>query len=142
MPGPRPKPLSLQIVEGDPRKRGKRKLAQAAKMQRKGIPILPPAPANLTAEEQSQYETLAAAVDLLGLTDSSDSEVVALAAIACVQAREVKSGSALRTALAYLTSLGCGGPASRMRMPPEKGDQTQDLMAILSAPRAPKEKVQ
>lgn len=136
MRGRKPNPISLQIAEGDPRKRGKRKLAQAAKMQRKGIPILPPAPATLTPAEQSQYETLAAAVDVLGLSDSSDSEVVALAAIACVQARASKSGSALRTALAYLSSLGCGGPASRMRMPLEKpANGEKDLMEMLSTPR-------
>lgn len=142
MRGRKPKPLSLQIAEGDTRKRGKRKLAAALKAQRRGIPVLPPAPANLTPAEQSQYETIADAVEVLGLTDSSDSECVALAAIACVQAKEIKSGTALRTALTYLTSLGCGGPASRMRMPPEKGDGSQDLMTMLSAPRAPKENVQ
>lgn len=143
MRGPKPKPISLQIAEGDPRKRGKRKLAEANKRQRRGIPIIPPAPATLTPAEQSQYETIAAAVDVLGITDSSDSECVTLAAIACVQAREIKSGTALRTALAYLTSLGCAGPASRMRMSSDKpANGEKDLMDMLSAPRAPKEKVQ
>jgi hypothetical protein len=39
--------------------------------------------------------------------------------------------------------LGLGGPASRVRLPIEKAaNGEKDLMAMLSAPRAPKEKVQ
>lgn len=143
MRGRKPKPLPLQIAEGDTRKRGRIKLRQALQSQRKGIAVLPPPPPGLDAEERGHYEEIASAIDLLGLADSSDATVVALAAIACAKAREKKSGESLRTALAYLSSLGCGGPASRQRLAADKpANGEKDLMDMLSAPRAPKEKVQ
>ena len=153
--GRKPKPLSLQIAEGDTRKRGRLKLRQELANQPKGIPILPPPPPGLDAEERGHYEEIAAGLDFWGLADATDVSVVAMAAIACNQARNKKTGEALRTALAYLSSLGLGGPASRVRLPIEKAASGEkDLMAMLSAPRAtryrnsspisvpPKEKVQ
>lgn len=144
MRGRKPKPLALQIAEGDTRKRGVRKLAQAIKNEPKSGRPLGSAPVYLDPEEKAEYEVIRQAVSDLGLADGADDGVIALAAISCVAARTTRSSSALRTALGFLSSLGLGGPASRTRLATDKADaDKKDLMEMLSTPRQPfAEKVQ
>jgi hypothetical protein len=74
----------------------------------------------------------------LDVAERADSKVVALASIACAEARTSKTGQALRTALAYLSNLGLAGPASRARLDGNADNDKDDLMALLSAPREPR----
>lgn len=144
MRGRKPKPLSLQIAEGDTRKRGVRKLREALSREPKSGRPLGDAPVYLDESERAEFYTIKQAVDDLGLADGADEGMIALAAIACVSARTTRSSTALRTALGFLSSLGLGGPASRARLTLDKSDTADDeLMQLLSSPRKPRaEKVQ
>lgn len=128
--------MRIQLVDGDTRKRGKRKLQQAFDAIRKGSPCLPDPPETLDSMERADYEEIKAQVDGLGLADSSDGRFLELAAIAVSKARRKATGEALRTAHAFLSSLGCGGPISRQRLATEKPqDGEKTLAEMLSGPR-------
>src|SRR5678816_4355712 len=120
MRGRKPKPLSRQLAEGDTRKRGVRKLREAIKAEPRSIGEVGPAPEYLTAEERTEYEGLRNALEALRLLDKADEKVIALAAIACAVAQQKRTGEHLRTALAYLSTLGLAGASSRVKFAVEK----------------------
>jgi hypothetical protein len=136
--GRKPKPLNLQVAEGDTRKKGTLKVKAALAAQPKSARGLPHAPKSLTSRERIEYKGIKEAIEELNLAEHADSKVVALAAIACAEARTTKTGQALRTALAYLSNLGLAGPASRARLSAPTETGVSDLMTLLSAPREAK----
>jgi hypothetical protein len=136
MRGRKPNPIQIQLAAGDPRKKGMRKLREAASMEKNVPSGLPDPPVDAPPEVQSEYLSLKRVLEACELADRPDQICVHLAAIACVEAKKRCSGESLRTALALLSNLGLSGEVSRMRLKSEKPDTSyQELMALLSAPR-------
>jgi hypothetical protein len=126
----------MQLVAGDPRKKGMRKLREAASLGKKVPSGLPDPPVDAPPEVQSEYLHLKRLLEASELAHQPDQICVHLAAIACVEAKKRRSGESLRTALAFLSNLGLSGEVSRMRLKSEKPDTSaQELMALLSTPR-------
>jgi hypothetical protein len=136
MRGRKPKPIKMQLAAGDPRKKGMRKLREAASLE-KAVPSgLPDPPVDAPPEVQNEYLNLKRLLEASELAHQPDQICVHLAAIACVEAKKRCSGESLRTALAFLSNLGLSGEVSRMRIKSDKPDtSTQELMALLSTPR-------
>jgi len=136
--GRKAKPLALRVSEGDTRKKGTLKVKQELASQPKSAKGLPHAPKSLTSRERVEYKGIKIAMEELDIDERADSKMVALASIACAEARTRKTGQTLRTALAYLSNLGLAGPASRARLGGKADTGPGDLMAMLSAPRESK----
>jgi P27 family predicted phage terminase small subunit len=70
--GRKPKPLSLQISEGDPRKRGKHKLLEAQECQPKAAKGLPDCPRHLRGRARSAWNFLRAELESMDLDRRPD----------------------------------------------------------------------
>jgi len=139
MRGRKPKPLRIQLAEGDTRKIGKRKLSEALAHEPRSTPDVGPAPKCLKRDERAEYNALRDALEALGLLDKADEAVITLAAIASATAKRERTGQALRTAFSFLSSLGLAGSSSRARLSVEKPDNgAAELAAILNRPRPDK----
>jgi P27 family predicted phage terminase small subunit len=72
MRGRHPKPIELQILEGDPRKRGMGKLHQALNNQPKAERGLPPCPQHLRGRARRAWKFLATQLDRMNIAHRPD----------------------------------------------------------------------
>jgi P27 family predicted phage terminase small subunit len=89
--GRKPKPLSLQIAEGDPRKRGKRKLLEAQECQPKAAKGLPDCPKHLKGRARTAWAFLKEQLETMDLDRRPDTlalEGGCLAYQAAIEAEE------------------------------------------------------
>lgn len=136
MRGRKPNPLRIQLAEGDPRRKGAKKLREAAETQIQTARGLAEPPDAMPIVDQKEYFALRELLQQMDLDKSVDQTFIELAAITICEARTKRTAQALRTAAAYLSALGLGGESSRLRIKSEKPDTTEkDLMEMLSAPR-------
>ena len=146
MKGRKPNPLRIQLAEGDPRKKGTKKLREEAEQAIKTSRGLPDPPETMPFVDQKEYLAIRELLKEMDLDKSVDQTFIELAAMAVCEAKTGRSAQALRTAHAYLSALGLGGESSRLRIKSEKPDTSEkDFMELLSTPRErknPKEKVQ
>jgi hypothetical protein len=136
MRGRKPNPLRIQLAEGDPRKKGIKKLREAANQEIKTASGLPDPPDDMPFVDRREYLALRERLQEMDLDKSVDQICVQMAAMAIAEAKTRRTAQAMRTAHAYLSSLGLCGESSRLRIKSEKPDTSEkDLMAMLSMPR-------
>lgn len=169
MPGRKPKPVALQIVEGDPRKHGMHKLEQKLAAEPKAGRGLPNCPRHLSGRARAAWKFWRQELEAMNLDCRPDAMMLEGACVnysRAVQADiQVEAGgvtveepvidadgkqigtkirknpavevsnAAWRNLRAFCSEFGLS-PASRTRLTIEIADDgSQDLMAILSAPR-------
>jgi phage terminase small subunit len=136
MRGRKPKPLRIQLAEGDTRKIGKRKLSEALAKEPRTTPDVGPAPKYLKRDERAEYDRLRNALDALQLLDKADETALELTAIACATAKRERSHQAIRTASSMLAGFGLAGSGSRAGKSVQKPDNSAaELAKILNTPR-------
>lgn len=95
MKGRKPKPLAVQIAEGDPSKRGKKKLREAQSLEIQAERGLPACPSHLNGRARETYEFFQAELEKMGLDRRPD--VVMLEGAATAYALAVQADQAIET---------------------------------------------
>lgn len=93
MKGRKPKPIAVQIAEGDPRKRGKKKLLEAQSLEIQAERGLPACPNHLTGRARKTYEFFRAELEKMDLDRRPD--VVMLEGAATAYALAVQADQAI-----------------------------------------------
>jgi phage terminase small subunit len=143
--GRKPKPLSLQIADGDTRKRGVRKLREQLAAEPKAARGLPDCPHYLSGYARHAWNVWKedlASMDLDRRPDALTLEMccIAYAAVRSKYRKKDYDGmdKHLKTVRSFQSEFGLS-PVSRTRLTIEKPDNGEkDLMAMLSAPRMPR----
>ena len=75
--GPKPTPIALQLVRGDPRQRGKAALAAALDEQVRPKVAIPSCPAHLRDEARAEWDRITVHLEQLGLITEIDRAALA-----------------------------------------------------------------
>jgi phage terminase small subunit len=145
MRGRKAKPLQVQQNEGDPRKKGKGKLAQQISTQANALRGLPECPEYLTGYAREAWNRWKENLEGMGIDRASDALTLETACIAYEAVRVQhaakqwdKLDKHLKTIRSFQSEFGLT-PISYQRITLEAPDSDEaDLMAMLSRPRAPR----
>jgi P27 family predicted phage terminase small subunit len=74
--GNKPKSLTVQLAEGDPRKIGKRKLARRASAEPKATHVLPPCPRHLRGRARAQWNLWRGELEVMNLGSRPDAAML------------------------------------------------------------------
>jgi len=143
MRGRKPKPLQVQIAEGDPRRKGVRKLLEASQSVVKAPSGLPPCPEYLRGPARHAWEFWKNALESMSLDRMPDALTLEIACQAYEAAElyyEAKAFAKMdrhqKTLRSFTSDFGLS-PVSRERLTLEKpADGDDDFVKSLSGPRA------
>lgn len=138
MRGRKPKPLNIQIAEGDPRKKGVRKLQEATQGELKAQHGLPVCPDYLDELEREQWRKWSEELEAMDCDYRIDAAKLEAACIAYGEVRRAIKPVERRQALKVFQSLTSDfpfSPASRSRIHIERRETTKnELKELLDQP--------